>query len=153
MKESDVNGKARDMIVRECLRAKVYKHCDRMTAGIPDTTVTWRGYTSWLEFKMLEARENVHDQLDTIQLVELVRLEQQCGRAWVIAYRKAHVTKLVTPRTLIYRPTKLLAKFLPIPERFSKLDSIYEDLQHFGVAELDGFNHHALTALIHRTHV
>ncbi len=150
MQEKDANGKARDFIRKECVRAKVYKHNDRQTKGMPDTSVTWSEATSWLEFKMLHGDESVHNELDPLQLVELVRLEQQCHRAWVIAYRKA--TKTQDEYLTIYRPTALLSNQAPIAREWSLHANVLRDLRTFGVAKFKGFDHAAVVALIKQTH-
>jgi hypothetical protein len=150
MQEKDANGKARDAIRKDCARAKVYKHNDRQTKGMPDTSVTWAGATSWLEFKMLHGDEDVHNELDPLQLVECVRLEQQCARAWVVAYRKA--TKTQGEYLTIYRPTALLHSVMPVAKEWSTHDTVLRDLRTFGVAKFQGFDHAAVVSLIKATH-
>jgi hypothetical protein len=150
MQEKDANGKARDFIRKECVHAKVYKHNDRATKGMPDTSVTWADATSWLEFKMLHGEESIHNELDPIQLVELVRLEQQCHRAWVVAYRKGN--KHVGDSLTIYRPTALLRGEVPVAKELTLHVNILRDLRVFGVARFEGLDHAAVVALIKATH-
>lgn len=156
MIEADLNGKARDAIRSYCHRAYVYKTNDRMTSGIPDTIVTWRGYTSWLEFKHLDCGANIHTELDALQCVELNKLEEQCGRAWVVAYRKANPRKLLLPCTVFYRPSALTMKRQPNVESVLELDEavtvMHEHLQTRGVVAVAGYNHQAVAALLWQTH-
>jgi hypothetical protein len=146
MKEKDAYNRARDFVRINCPGAKIYKHNDRGTKGMPDTSVTWSGSTSWLEFKMLEGEENIHNSVRfKLQLIELVRLEYQCHRAWVIAYRKPE-------RLTIYKPTALLDLKQPVAREFSTRDNVLRDLRTYGVAQFDGFDHAAVVALIRQTH-
>lgn len=150
MQERDANAKARDQIRKDCPRAWVKKLNDRQTKGLPDTVLAWAGFVSWLEFKMLHGDESIHNELDGLQLVELVRLEQQCHRAWVIAYR-AH-TRTIPDALTIYRPTALLNNQCPIAGELTSHVNIIRDLGTFGVARFEGFDHAAVSALIKATH-
>jgi hypothetical protein len=151
MKETAADDKARDAIKRDCAGPiKIYKHNDRGTKGMPDMSVTWAWCTSWLEFKMLKGEENIHSELDPLQLVELVRLERAGGRAWVIAYRKA--TKTMGEYLTIYQPTTLLNNQQPVAREWSSHANVLRDLRTFGVAKFQGFNHGAVVALIKATH-
>lgn len=154
MKESELNGKSRDRIIQTCPRVVIYKIADRFTSGIPDTVLTWEEFTSWLEFKLLDPNESIHDQLDGIQLVNLIRLEQTARRAWVIAFRRGNVKRGVSPKTIIYRPTALYGGKMPLTERpaDSSCDFMRELTQR-GVVEFEGFDHRAIAALILFTHV
>jgi hypothetical protein len=152
VKETAADDKARDAIKRDCQGPiKIYKHNDRGTKGMPDMSVTWAWCTSWLEFKMLKGEENIHGELDPLQLVELVRLERAGGRAWVIAYRKG--TKTMGECLDIYLPTALLNNQQPIAKEASTYDTLLRDVRTFGVARFGGFNHGAVAHLIKATHV
>lgn len=151
MKETAADDKARDAMRRELTGPlKIYKHNDRGTKGMPDMTVTWSFCTSWLEFKMLHGDENIHNELDALQLVELVRLERAGGRAWVIAYRKQ--TKTQGEYLTIYQPTALLNNQQPVAREWSSHANIIRDLRTHGVAKFEGFDHGAVVALIKATH-
>jgi hypothetical protein len=151
-KESDKNRACSDHLLKVCPRAKIFKHCDKFTAGIPDSSLTWRGFTTWLEFKFLEPNATIHDELDPIQLVELVRLEGQ-GLAWVVAFRKGNAKKLVLPRTHIYRPSALLHGAIPYAHELGKYHSVLKDLCRYGVVDFEGFDYAAIAHLIHQSHV
>jgi hypothetical protein len=150
VQERDANAKARDAIRAGCVGAVVYKINDRQTKDIPDSVVTWNDATSWLEFKMLSGDADIHTELGKGQLVQLIKLEQQSQRAWVVAYRKA--TRVQPDRITIYRPTRLWPKIMPHARENSTLENILRDLRTFGVAQVEGFNHGAIVALLHQSH-
>lgn len=164
MRENDVEQDCVEKVTQFCPGAVVYKHADRWTAGIPDRSVTWRGYDSWLEFKLWDARTTFHDEFATTegrpntQLLELMKLERQTGRSWVIAYREANVKKLIKPRLEIYRPSAWvdrdgMVKSFPIgPAEFTPLEYAALHARTRGVAFFDGFDHRAVVSLIHLTH-
>lgn len=151
MKETAADDKARDAMRKELTGPlRIYKHNDRGTKGMPDMTVTWSLATSWLEFKMLQGDENVHNELDPLQLVELVRLERAGGRAWVIAYRKP--TRTQEGYLTIYQPTALMNNQQPVAKEWSTHENVLRDLRLFGVVKFRGFDHAAVVALIKATH-
>ncbi len=160
MKEAAANKKCAEALQRAFgARCKYYKHCDK-TAGRPDSTFTWNGRTSWLEFKMLEGNEDLHARNDKtthglakIQLVELLALERAGAPAWVIAYRKA--TRTLPDLTTIYRPSALITvadRVTPPWLELSHHPNVLRDLKTFGVAAFAGFDHAAVVALVHQTH-
>lgn len=150
MQEKDANGKARDALRLALVPSRIYKHNDRGTKGMPDTSVIYNEYTSWLEFKMLHGDETVWNELDPLQHVELLKLERACHRAWVVAYRKGnrHTGDALT----IYRPSALTNKQQPVARELSSYDNVLRDLQVFGVARFEGFDHGAVVALVKATH-
>lgn len=151
MKETAADDKARDAIKRVCTGPiKIYKHNDRGTKGMPDMSVTWSWCTSWLEFKMLTGEENVHGELDPLQLVECERLERAGGRAWVVAYRKG--TKTMGEVLDIYLPSALRSGAQPMAKEYSTYENMLTNLRAFGVARFQGFNHGAVAELIKQTH-
>lgn len=98
MPEAAVNKQCAQALRAHFVQGVYYKHCDKMSSGRPDSTFTWNGVTSWLEFKLLEGGENVHAKnakdthgLAKDQLVELIRLENAGAPAWVVAYRKPKI--------------------------------------------------------------
>ena len=155
MKESKANQKCAEHLVKTFgPRCKYYKHCDKFTRGIPDSTFTWNRRTTWLEFKMLTGGGDIHGELDKIQLVNLIQL-QSAGLAWVIAFRKA--TRLLEERTDIYSPIALLVQgqqvtpALPMGE-LSTYPTVLRDLQVYGVASFKGLDYRAVAELIRATH-
>lgn len=159
MKESDLNRRAMEHVLSTCSRAVYYKIADKFTAGIPDSVLNWNHVVSWLEFKLLDPNESIHDQLKAQQLVELVKLENAGMNAWVVAFRRANVKKLVLPQTVFYRPTALLRGAVPVisepmRERMgpATYTNVLRDLRTFGVAQFPGHDYQALSSLIHQTH-
>lgn len=153
--------KACELVEQGCARVHIYKHADQFTAGIPDRSFTWRGRTSWVEFKFLDMNHPLHEQkghnkgLSKVQLMELLALERNSHRAWVLVYRKP--LRGGSPITQIYRPSALLRQpgpqfVVPVAEKVSTFDTICIDLQRTGVAQFAGHDHRALVALLHLTH-
>ena len=98
----------------ELLGAVVFNHADLMTSGIPDVSVTWNGWTSWLEVKYA----NPNFEVTGIQKLTMGRLAAQ-GLAWFIVYeQKPH-------RTLIVHPQYIIAGrkgILKLPDDFPSAD-------------------------------
>lgn len=159
MREAAANRKCADMLQRTFPRHVYYKHNDK-SAGRPDSTFSWNGVTSWLEFKMLEGNEDVHARTATathglakIQLAELLKLERAGVPAWVIAYRKT--IRSTREHLTIYRPTALITvadRITPTWREMSIHDNVLRDLKLYGVAAFPGFDHAAVVALIRQTH-
>lgn len=152
MTEQTIKANARARVLRACEGLVWYNHQDKFTGGIPDSSLTWDHADSWLEFKLLDPNQSVHDRLKKTQHVELMRLERQTGRAWVVAWRKANVRKLVTPKTEIYAPSALFGGRVPIVRERTTHERLLQDLRAYGVAQLEGFDHDALVALLRATH-
>lgn len=150
MKESELNKRTVDKLLRACPRAVYYKIADRFTAGIPDSIFTWNGFTSWFEFKLLDPNESIHKQLDQVQLVELLKLQSACHRAWVIAFRKHSIR--ADAQTLIYAPSALWHDAVPIATGDSMRVNLTRDLLAHGVAQFKGFDYDAVVTLVHATH-
>ena len=54
MNESQFKAAVCKSIRKQLPGAVVFRHEDRLTAGIPDISVTWHGRTVWLEAKILD---------------------------------------------------------------------------------------------------
>jgi hypothetical protein len=157
MKESKLNRDCIDHILKRAKETQwappvYYKIADKFTAGIPDSVLAWNEYTSWLEFKLLDPNESIHDQLDKIQLVELVKLQRTTGRAWVIAYRRANPKKLILPQTIIYSPRALWGGAVPTPKP-RIVPTLREHLTQVGVVQQEGHAHSMVYNLIVETHL
>lgn len=152
-RESKYNHNASQYLTRACPGAVIYKHNDRSTGGIPDTSITWCDADSWLEFKRLEHGESIHEELEELQLTELVKIEQQTHRAWVIAFRKGRRRNEIA-ETIIYRPSALLHGRVPIMAQveMAKPEQVTQLLSVWGVAVFIGAHYGAIAALIHKTH-
>lgn len=145
--ETDLVATSRDTIRAEFPIARVYKHKDSATLGMPDTSVTLASFTSWLEYKRLTS-DNIHDELKDNQLAELIRLEISGHRAWVIAYD----VRRSSLRTLVFRPTALRNKQQPDTTQRSTHDDILHHLVTRGVAVFEGHDHSVVVELLRRTH-
>lgn len=94
MKETQIVGKITAHLRKHLLGSVVFKHADRVTAGIPDISVTWRRHTIWFEVKVRrEGRMYTRD----LQHVNMTRLSKQ-GSAYYVVF------DLDTARSLIVRP-------------------------------------------------
>lgn len=151
--------KESDLVKACCLHAMsalpgvfIWKIADRCTGGIPDVEFDWNGATTKIEFKLLKKNETIHDKWeDGRQLTTCVRLEQQTGRCWVVAYQKAHASR--PNQTLIYRPTALLDGKIPSCRDWVSKAGIAADVWQAGGVKLPGFDHATVVQLIKQTHV
>ena len=149
--ESELTAKARKAMQEAFPHAKIYKHKDAATHGMPDTSITWHAATTWIEFKRLDAKlRTVVRALRANQLAELVKLERAGQRAWVVAY------DLHTATTHLYRPSMLIGVtpdtlVIPLPSR-EVLPTLLEHLWRDGVVVCPGISHHPLLTLIAHTH-
>ena len=150
MKESDFNGRATAAIRAACRGLVAYKHADGFTSGIPDSSYHWHNLSTWIEYKLLKTNESIHDQLAPVQLVELMALERELGRAWVVAGRRGRNTS--TEYTEIYRPSKLFGGAVPRFTELANEHTILQRLKQDGVAKLAGYNYAAIAKLIILTH-
>lgn len=81
-------------------QAVVFRHEDSLRAGIPDASISWRGVTSWWEFKY--ADPNV--KWRGAQAAELQRMHSTGIPAFYVVYLETptidgpdHMTLIVTP--------------------------------------------------------
>lgn len=156
MKESKLQGKLIQHLVLGLPKAVIFDHNDRSTAGIPDLSITWGGYTTWLELKHLKGEEHIlgdrSNQLSDLQLATLIRLETMSARAWAIAYRSGKHRKTVE----VYRPTSLRRYGQNIRPNGNVypgiLPPIVVELFSHGAIQLEGFAHASIVQLIEHTH-
>ncbi len=67
-------------------RAVTFKHCDLMTAGIPDISVSFAEQNTWIEVKLFkehETKSTVSKHFDRLQLATMRLLEAQ-GQAFYL---------------------------------------------------------------------
>jgi hypothetical protein len=85
----------------------VFKHSDSVTAGIPDVSFTWRGYTSWLEVKFVRPEEK-SKRGSLLQEDVLRRLSRAGHRAWWIVFseRGVEIIDPVSNRVMAHAPTR-----------------------------------------------
>lgn len=74
----------------------VIKHADMMTVGVPDTSVTWAGRTTWLEVKWLNPR-----LIDRGAQRLAIRQLAHAGACWYVLYTTER-TLIVHPHFMIY---------------------------------------------------
>lgn len=65
----------------------VFKHADRVTAGIPDISVTWKAKTVWLEVKYANPR--IHSR--GIQSVIINRMSGVGQNVWYVIFHKSGI--------------------------------------------------------------
>ena len=52
MTETQLKSKLTQTLRKSLNNAVIFRHEDQFTSGIPDISVTWEGYTTWLEVKL-----------------------------------------------------------------------------------------------------
>src|SRR5208282_3563412 len=76
----------------------VWKHADRITAGIPDLSISYRTRTVWVEVKMLDKLDRsskTRKSIDPRQLASLFRLAQTgVPVRYLIGFREKEETRL-----------------------------------------------------------
>ena len=103
----------------------IFKHADRVTAGIPDLSVTWRRRTTWLEVKY--ANPKVVDRgLQNFVMKQLAI----SGSAYYVIY------DVPGSRTLIVRPSEIEG-------------NLWKTLLQ---ANAPGFDHHLVSWFIKQLH-
>ncbi len=115
---------------KELFGAVVFNHADLVTAGIPDVSVTWNGWTTWLEVKYA----NPSFEVTGIQNLTMRRLASQ-GLAWFIIYDRMTIkqTLIVHPQYIVTGTYKVHALKLPID-----------------FPSADGFNHQSVVDFLKR---
>ena len=114
----------------------VTKHADQFTSGIPDVTIAWQGFTTWLECKMLKSGKSLDSELGDDQLLYCRRLEGATNkRCWVLVWD----LRSDPPVTRILRPSDIVAS--------RRLGTELVPFMH-----ATGINHKLVYDLIVRTH-
>jgi hypothetical protein len=153
VRETRRNYKVQEYLLQQFTHAVVYKnHGNAFAKGRPDSTFVWGGYTSWLEFKLLEPTESIHDQLDPLQLVELVKLERACARSWVVAFRKPKKGDVGSIE--IYQPHRLRGNAVPASPVLEPTEykNALRDLRTYGIISRPEFDYRLLAELLLQTH-
>lgn len=137
MNESKLRSALTKSLTKELPRAKVLRHEDKYTAGIPDLSVTWRGYTIWLEVKYAK---NSLKRGKAIQQYTTNWLMQQ-GLCWYIIYRELNPmftsTKENDRQIIILDPKNIYSP---------------SDWATLGDLVVPGFDHKAVAQFIRRYH-
>lgn len=93
MTEAAFSAKLRERFLRAMPGAVVFKHNDRITRGVPDTSVTWRDRTMWLEAKVRKGEAAT--DFPRLQWETVLRLGRSA--AFVVWRDPASVAYLVKP--------------------------------------------------------
>jgi hypothetical protein len=88
-------------VLRQGLRGSVVlRHEDIFRAGVPDTSVTWRGHTIWLEVKLARPTPRGKD----IQKITCAQLAV-AGICYYVIYRESSLgirdTMVIHPREIV----------------------------------------------------
>jgi hypothetical protein len=133
----------------------VYKVCDRITKGRPDTLITGQGYTSFLEVKLLKPGDTLRACVtgkNALQLHTMQQLwDQTAHRAWYVVYdcRKRGQRDIV-----LYTPAAMFAGVVPLMwEETHPGDRLAEELTAAGAVGHHGFAHGLVAMLLKETHV
>lgn len=93
----------------------VFKHSDQLTAGVPDTSVTWRRSTTWLEVKI---KRSGAITTDSLQDTNMRRLAAAGKNAFYVIFGEGS-TEIVHPRddspmvqSGIYQDYRLVEMFI-----------------------------------------
>ena len=79
--EAALKDKLVETFRKICPGAVVLRHEDKNTAGIPDISITWRRYTTWLEVKYANPSYTCRG----LQKFTCAKLEAE-GRCWFVIY-------------------------------------------------------------------
>ncbi len=95
-------GDLKDTLVRTLRQtmvgAAIFRHEDKFTAGIPDISVNWRGFTTWIEVKYL----NPDFIGKEIQYVTALKLEREARCLYAL-----YVQRRGERRTVVVKPSEL----------------------------------------------
>lgn len=106
MTEADITQDLLKVLKSRLPGADVWKIADRSTIGRPDVAITWRGFTSWLEVKLLRQGDSLDGCSPELQRFMMQRLHcQSGGRAWYVVY---DARKKRERFTAIYEPALLV---------------------------------------------
>lgn len=97
MTEAKLTAKLKTALENGLAYAVVIKHCDAITAGVPDMSVTWNGRTTWLEIKRV-VNGTLHSK--GIQFLMLSRLAVVGSAFYIVFDEKLNRTFMVPPYQL-----------------------------------------------------
>ena len=80
--EAELKQRLRDALKGSLRGVVVLRHEDHFTAGIPDTSITWKRRTTWMEAKVAEPSvKSLGVQKDTCERLAVM------GYCWYVVYR------------------------------------------------------------------
>lgn len=143
MTEASVTQDLLTCLKRQLPGAVIFKTSDRITKGVPDICITWRGAVTWLEVKLLR-KGQIDDRLcPLLQRHTLTRLAQESGgRGWYVIYdvRSDRRTIIVTPAGLADPLT------MDDPSSYHAVHQVIKS----GRVAVPGFDHLLVAQVIHR---
>jgi hypothetical protein len=124
--EAELKQKLRDVLKASLRGVVVLRHEDHFTAGIPDTSITWKRRTTWMEAKVAEPSvKSLGVQKDTCERLAVM------GYCWYVVYR----LRRGVWTTLVVQPAQI------------------EDLDQVpGECVTDGINHQFVVEFIRRSY-
>jgi hypothetical protein len=128
------------------------KHADQFTSGIPDVTIAWQGFTTWIECKMLKPGKSLDSELRDDQLLYCRRLEGATNRrCWILVWnlrdKDMEITELYAPSLVV----RMRRDGFELPAATPNGDRL-QSLPALGYAWGQGINHEMVFDLIRRTH-
>lgn len=123
MTEASLTSALRAAIRSLMPSAVVFKHCDAVTAGIPDLSVTAYGMTMWLEVKRLAPTAKFQER----QKLTCQRLDAQ-GACWYVLY------KARGPRAEVHSTTVVSASAINLHLEDETVGRTFEGAAHYDVA-------------------
>lgn len=155
--ERDFSTRLMQQMRSDLRGSKVIKHNDRSTAGIPDISCSWLGYTHWIEDKVLRKRDSLKDINRPDQLLFAHELSTSTnGRCWVVVFEEEpRCISIWQPRILMTElfPKFILAdKFMPreptVIEAADMPTNLNDVIKAMGAIRHYGWNYNFVTRLI-----
>lgn len=153
MNENELSAKLMDRMRVDMRGAKIVKHNDRSTSGVPDISASWLGFTNWIEDKLWRPGRTLKSILKSDQLISCHEFAVTThGRCWVVVYQ-------VEPKQMvIWQPRCLLAQVFhkvilgenkdPTHVHAPGEVNLAQVVKVMGAIRLDGWHHEYVTKLI-----
>lgn len=125
MTEAVVVRKILNILKKQMPKARIFKHNDLSTAGIPDISITWgQKLTTWVEVKLLDDNETYYTfrkKIDSLQLAQAILLQREGRCLYLIAYfrDKKLEALLIEPNVLAQRHESLSVTDLSVVSIFN----------------------------------
>lgn len=127
--------------------AVIFKFHDISTKGMPDIAMTWNGFTTWIEVKLLKKGTSLKDCSEPLQLHTMTSLARQSeDRAVYVVYDAVNKT------TALYQPAALAA-CSPVRELAPDEPGYMKDqLGEHGAICVEKFNHNFVADILEELH-
>ena len=147
MIESTIKSTLIKYLSEHLKRSKVLRHEDRLTAGIPDISITWNMNTSWLEVKLVTVVQRHNMSMYKLkarqqQTLTAVQLAVAGGRCWHVLYV---IESDKTKSTWIVHPQSIL-------NGDHSGGYVYISIKVLKGERVSGFQHDLVVEFIRRTH-